>query len=92
MSTASAYLIVAGINVDVVYKDIKNLHIGVYPPSAGYGSRRRSDSTMTSAPGARPAAALDQSSSGTGSSAPSVSRNGRWSPASRTTSGAAATG
>lgn len=32
MSTASAYLAVAGIGVDVVYKDIKNLHIGVYPP------------------------------------------------------------
>ena len=32
MSTASAYLTVRGINVDVVYKDIKNLHIGVYPP------------------------------------------------------------
>ncbi len=33
MSTASAYLTVAGIEVDVVYKDIKNLHIGVYPPT-----------------------------------------------------------
>jgi len=32
MSTASAYLTVAGIDIDVVYKDIKNLHIGVYPP------------------------------------------------------------
>lgn len=32
MSTASAYLIVAGLGVDVVYKDIKNLHISVYPP------------------------------------------------------------
>jgi len=32
MSTANAYLTVAGIGVDVVYKDIKNLHIGVYPP------------------------------------------------------------
>lgn len=32
MSTASAYLSVNGINVDVVYKDIKNLHVGVYPP------------------------------------------------------------
>ena len=32
MSTTSAYLTVAGINVDVVYKDIKNLHIAVYPP------------------------------------------------------------
>jgi predicted metal-dependent hydrolase len=32
MSTASPYLTVRGINVDVVYKDIKNLHIGVYPP------------------------------------------------------------
>lgn len=32
MSTASAYLTVRGLDVDVVYKDIKNLHIGVYPP------------------------------------------------------------
>jgi predicted metal-dependent hydrolase len=32
MSTGSGYLTVAGIDVDVVYKDIKHLHIGVYPP------------------------------------------------------------
>lgn len=32
MSTANAYLSVSGIDVDVVYKEIKNLHIGVYPP------------------------------------------------------------
>ncbi|MFF0817584.1 M48 family metallopeptidase [Rhodococcus sp. NPDC003318] len=32
MSTAKAYLTVRGIDIDVVYKDIKNLHIGVYPP------------------------------------------------------------
>lgn len=32
MSTASAYLTVSGLNIDVVYKDIKHLHIGVYPP------------------------------------------------------------
>ena len=32
MSTASAYLTVRGIDIDVTYKDIKNLHIGVYPP------------------------------------------------------------
>lgn len=32
MSIASGYITVRGINVDVVYKDIKNLHIGVYPP------------------------------------------------------------
>ena len=32
MSTASAYLTVGGIDVDVIYKEIKNLHIGVYPP------------------------------------------------------------
>jgi predicted metal-dependent hydrolase len=32
VSTASAYLTVRGIGVDVVYKDIKHLHIGVYPP------------------------------------------------------------
>ena len=31
-SLCSGYLTVRGINVDVVYKDIKNLHIGVYPP------------------------------------------------------------
>jgi predicted metal-dependent hydrolase len=32
MSTASAYLTVRGIGIDVVFKDIKNLHIAVYPP------------------------------------------------------------
>lgn len=32
MSTANAYLTVAGINVDVIYKDIKHIHVGVYPP------------------------------------------------------------
>lgn len=32
MTTGSGYLTVAGIDVDVVYKDIKHLHIGVYPP------------------------------------------------------------
>jgi hypothetical protein len=32
MSTANGYLTVAGINVDVVYKSIKNMHISVYPP------------------------------------------------------------
>lgn len=33
MSTATnAYLTIRGIDVDVIYKDIKNLHIGVYPP------------------------------------------------------------
>jgi predicted metal-dependent hydrolase len=32
MNTADTYLTVRGIGIDVVYKDIKNLHIGVYPP------------------------------------------------------------
>ncbi|WP_306190948.1 M48 family metallopeptidase [Streptomyces sp. MK5] len=32
MSTASAYITVRGIGIDVIYKNIKNLHIGVYPP------------------------------------------------------------
>ena len=32
MSTANAYLTVAGLGIDVVFKDIKNLHISVYPP------------------------------------------------------------
>jgi predicted metal-dependent hydrolase len=33
MSTASGRLTVRGIDIEVVYKDIKNLHIGVYPPA-----------------------------------------------------------
>ncbi|MGY2746228.1 M48 family metallopeptidase [Arthrobacter sp. UYCu723] len=32
MNTTSAYLTVSGIDVDVIYKNIKNLHIAVYPP------------------------------------------------------------
>ena len=32
MSSINAYLTDAGIDVDVVCKDIKNLLIGVYPP------------------------------------------------------------
>ncbi len=32
MSTTSAFLTVGGIDVDAVYKEIKNIHIGVYPP------------------------------------------------------------
>ena len=32
MNSANAYLTVGGLGVDVVYKDIKNLHISVYPP------------------------------------------------------------
>ena len=32
MSTANGYLTVAGLGIDVVYKNIKHLHISVYPP------------------------------------------------------------
>lgn len=32
MSIAKAYITVRGIDIDVIYKDIKHLHIGVYPP------------------------------------------------------------
>jgi len=32
VTTSSAYLTVRGIDIDVIYKDIKNLHIAVYPP------------------------------------------------------------
>lgn len=32
MNTANSYLTIAGLGVDVIYKDIKNLHISVYPP------------------------------------------------------------
>ncbi len=47
MSTASAYLTVRGIDVDVVYKDIKNLHIGVYPPVGRVRVAAPSGSTTT---------------------------------------------
>ncbi|MGP5929139.1 M48 family metallopeptidase [Corynebacterium glyciniphilum] len=33
MNTASRYISVAGLEVDVDYKDIKNLHLSVYPPA-----------------------------------------------------------
>jgi predicted metal-dependent hydrolase len=33
MSTVSGWITVNDIDVEVVYKDIKNLHIGVYPPN-----------------------------------------------------------
>jgi predicted metal-dependent hydrolase len=33
MSTANGNISVRGIPIDIVYKDIKNLHIGVYPPA-----------------------------------------------------------
>ena len=33
MSTADAHLTIRGIGIDVIRKDIKNLHIGVYPPA-----------------------------------------------------------
>lgn len=32
MNTANGYVSVSGLGVDVVYKDIKNMHISVYPP------------------------------------------------------------
>jgi predicted metal-dependent hydrolase len=32
VSTGNGYLTVLGIDIDVVYKDIKHLHVGVYPP------------------------------------------------------------
>ncbi|PPF52134.1 metal-dependent hydrolase [Clavibacter michiganensis] len=32
MSTANAYLTVRGLDIDVIRKDIKHLHVGVYPP------------------------------------------------------------
>ena len=33
MTTTSSYLTVRGIDIDVIHKDIKHLHIGVYPPA-----------------------------------------------------------
>ena len=61
MSTASAYLTVRGIDVDVVYKDIKNLHIGVYPPMGRVrvAAPERLDEDADP-PGRRPAPAVDQ--------------------------------
>ena len=61
MSTASAYLTVRGIDVDVVYKDIKNLHIGVYPPvGPGPGGRARAARRRPGPPRGHPAPAVDQ--------------------------------
>ena len=79
MSTASAYLTVRGIDVDVVYKDIKNLHIGVYPPmgrvrvAAPEAARRR-----TGPPGGHPAPAVDQAAAraAAGRGAPVRARDG----------------
>ena len=42
MSTEARHVTVSGIKVEVVRKDIKNLHLGVYPPPmAGSGWLRR---------------------------------------------------
>ncbi len=70
MSTASAYLTVRGIDVDVVYKDIKNLHIGVYPPvgRVRVAAPERLDDDAGPA-GRRPATAVDQDASASSSSA-----------------------
>ena len=32
MNSASSYLTVSGFDVELVYKDIKNMHLSVYPP------------------------------------------------------------
>src|ERR1041384_3581825 len=32
MNTSQRHMVVSGMKVDVVRKDIKNLHLGVYPP------------------------------------------------------------
>ena len=74
MSTASAYLTVRGIDVDVIYKDIKNLHIGVYPPlgrvrvAAPRPPRRRA-----SPPRRHPASAVDQAAARAAPATPSAS-------------------
>ena len=41
MTTESHQITINGITVEVVRKDIKNLHLGVYPPMAGCGWRHR---------------------------------------------------
>lgn len=47
MSTTSAYLTVSGIDIDVVHKDIKHLHVGVYPPLGRVRVAAQSDSMMS---------------------------------------------
>src|SRR5690625_2099131 len=32
MTTSSSWIMIRGMKVEIVYKDIKNLHIAVYPP------------------------------------------------------------
>ena len=33
MSTKSHHITISGLSVEIVRKDIKNLHLGVYPPN-----------------------------------------------------------
>ena len=87
MSTANAYLTVRGIDVEVVFKDIKNLHIGVYPPCgrvrvAAPGAWTKTGSGWQSYNGCP-----GSSSSGSSSGCRPPVRAGNDLPASRTTSG-----
>ena len=80
MSTANANLTVRGIDVEVVYKDIKNLHIGVYPPAGRVrvAAPERLDEDAGPARG-HPAPALDQAAAAAiaGRSAPVSAGDGQ---------------
>ena len=47
MTTKRHHIEVRGVQVEVVRKDIKNLHLGVYPPRGGCAWRRRCGLTTT---------------------------------------------
>ncbi len=91
MSTASAFLTVRGIDVDVVYKDIKNLHIGVYPPMGrvrvAAPDRLDDDQVRLAVIQRLPWIKRQREEL---QDARSAVRHAKWSPASPTTSGASA--
>ena len=91
MSTGNAYLTVRGIHVDVEEKNIKNLHIGVYPPTGRVRVAAPRPSRQRSCPARHHSApAMDQTYSRSNCRMLLVSLRGRWSAESRTTSGVSA--
>jgi hypothetical protein len=92
MSTASACLTVNGIDVDILYKDIKKLHVGVYPPVGRVRVAPRSASMRRRSGSPSSRGCLGSSVSASSCKMQSGSPLGRWRAASRTTFGASATG
>jgi hypothetical protein len=87
MSIGNAYLTVRGIHVDVEYKNIKNLHIGVYPPTGRVRVAAPTVSTTIMSGSRSFSVYLGSSGSRGNCRMQPVSLYGKWSAESRTTSG-----